>query len=243
METPQISVITVCFNAADSIERTIDSVVNQSCHNIEYIIVDGGSSDGTQNVIKKYKDCIDFWISEPDKGIYDAMNKGIRFASGKWILFLNSGDVFYDNSVLKNVSGVLKKQNTVYYGDVILTPQNIRFGGKYNKWKISTGNICHQSIFYPRVAFQKYMFITKYRLYADWVLNVMFMGDDAIHFKHIPVVVALYDTNGTSSSGDDAFLYRDRFAIVRKYLGIPYLLYMSIRNFFHNLRSKDLFES
>ena len=95
MNNPKITVVTVCYNAVKDIEKTILSVVNQTYDNIEYIVVDGGSKDGTVNIIQKYEDRITKWISEPDKGIYDAMNKGILMATGDWINFMNAGDYFY----------------------------------------------------------------------------------------------------------------------------------------------------
>lgn len=98
---PLVTVITVVFNAIDTIEKTILSVINQSYSNIEYIIIDGGSNDGTLDVIRKYEEKIYYWISEPDNGIYDAMNKGIDEASGYWINFMNSGDSFCSNEVLE----------------------------------------------------------------------------------------------------------------------------------------------
>lgn len=91
-----ISVVTVSYNAVATIEQTLLSVINQTYPNIEYIIIDGGSTDGTVDIIKKYADEIVYWISEPDKGIYDAMNKGIKKANGEWINFINAGDSYYD---------------------------------------------------------------------------------------------------------------------------------------------------
>lgn len=111
-----ISVITVCFNAVDTIEETILSVVNQTYPDIEYIIIDGGSTDGTVEIIKKYADRLDYWISEPDKGIYDAMNKGIAVATGDYINFMNAGDSFFDAKVIENVFAGINDQYDVIYG-------------------------------------------------------------------------------------------------------------------------------
>ena len=96
-----ISIITVVFNDKYGLEETILSVLSQTSENIEYIIIDGGSNDGTVDVIKKYEKSIDKWISEPDNGIYDAMNKGIALASGGFINFMNAGDVYASNNKLK----------------------------------------------------------------------------------------------------------------------------------------------
>ena len=96
----KITVITVCHNAAKTLEKTIKSVLNQTYPNIEYIIIDGGSTDDTVDIIKRYADRLAYWISEPDKGIYDAMNKGIEVATGEWINFMNAGDTFYEENTI-----------------------------------------------------------------------------------------------------------------------------------------------
>lgn len=99
----RVSVITVCFNAIQGIEKTISSVLSQSYPEIEYIVIDGGSKDGTVDVIQKYADRIGYFVSEPDGGIYDAMNKGVRVATGEWITFLNAGDTYYDSQSIEAV--------------------------------------------------------------------------------------------------------------------------------------------
>ena len=106
---PKITIVTISYNIVTYIEKTILSVVNQTYPNIEYIVIDGGSTDGTLDVIKKYSDKITYWVSESDKGIYDAMNKGIDAATGDWINFMNAGDVFYHNNVIDEIIPFLTK--------------------------------------------------------------------------------------------------------------------------------------
>ena len=118
-KNPLFTVITVVYNAVDKIEDTIKSVISQSYENVEYIIIDGGSSDGTIDIIKKYEDKIDFWLSEKDSGIYDAMNKGIDLATGDWINFMNAGDCFHDSDVITSFAGIENLQYDVLFGDSV----------------------------------------------------------------------------------------------------------------------------
>ena len=115
---PLISVVTICYNAKNDLEKTILSVLSQTYQDIEYIIIDGGSTDGTVDIIHKYSERLFYWISEPDKGIYDAMNKGMDRATGSWINFMNAGDTFCDNEVIKNIFGYNDLSDySVFYGD------------------------------------------------------------------------------------------------------------------------------
>lgn len=123
---PLITIITVAYNAVKDIENTILSVLNQTYPNIEYIIIDGGSTDGTLDIIKKYEDKISYWVSEADKGIYDAMNKGALKATGEWLNFMNAGDTFYDQQVLEKVF----KDNDWSDADVIYGDINIEYPKK-----------------------------------------------------------------------------------------------------------------
>ncbi|TAL71749.1 MAG: glycosyltransferase, partial [Bacteroidetes bacterium] len=120
MQIPIVSIVTVSFNSFKTISLTIDSVLNQTYHNIEYIVIDSGSTDGTVDLIKSYGGRIDRFISEPDKGIYDAINKGIRLSTGEIIGILNSDDFFYDNNIIqKVVDAFSEKQVDAVYGDLL----------------------------------------------------------------------------------------------------------------------------
>lgn len=125
MEKIKFSIITVCFNSVETVEQTIQSVIGQNHKNIEYIIIDGGSTDGSVEVIKKYSSHIACYISEPDQGIYDAMNKGIARANGEVIGILNSDDIFFDNSTISKLASAFQTQKTdVVYGDIIISAKN-----------------------------------------------------------------------------------------------------------------------
>jgi glycosyltransferase involved in cell wall biosynthesis len=145
---PLITVVTVVRNGEATLEETILSVINQTYTNIEYIIIDGASTDGTLDIVRKYEDRIDYWISEPDKGIYDAMNKGIDLAAGEWINFMNSGDGFYANTVLQTIfehsieaDVIYGNTNKVYPGySTIDVPPKFEYMKKVMPF-------CHQSAF------------------------------------------------------------------------------------------------
>ena len=109
---PLISIVTISYNAVNLIEKTILSVVEQDTADFEYIVIDGGSTDGTVEVIRKYENAISYWVSESDKGIFDAMNKALSVAKGDWVIFMNSGDCFYNNHVLSEIAIYMKDEET-----------------------------------------------------------------------------------------------------------------------------------
>ena len=120
MEVNRVTIITISYNAVLGIERTINSVITQTYSNLQYIIIDGGSTDGTVDIIKKYADKIDYWVSEPDSGIYYAMNKGIAIADGDWINFMNAGDYFVDRNVIEQIfQHNIECTDNVIYGNTI----------------------------------------------------------------------------------------------------------------------------
>ncbi|MCE8612383.1 glycosyltransferase family 2 protein [Bacteroides fragilis] len=169
-DKPLITVITVCYNAISDIEKTILSVIHQLYSNIEYVIIDGGSVDGTVEIIKKYQDKISYWISEADKGIYDAMNKGIDKAAGGWVCFMNAGDTFYSPDTILSVSDCFCHQYDIVYGKVnmvdksyskLVTPATVP--DKNNPMPFN-----HQAVFTKTDLLKRMPFNLSYRYAADY---------------------------------------------------------------------------
>lgn len=226
---PRISVITVVFNAEGKIKPTIESVTTQDYRNIEYIVIDGGSTDNTVASIKEHEHKIAYWKSEPDKGIYDAMNKGIAAATGDWIYFLGAGDTMLNSTV--NVAMYLTDKNTVYYGDVYRLDQLRLYDGKFSPFKLAVNNICQQAIFYPAAALKKYKFDTRYKIQADHHLNMLLYGDKQFRFKYIPVVICKYEGAGLSETTWDKPFFRDKMGIVHSNFPFVVYLYAQLRRF------------
>lgn len=200
---PTISVITVCYNAVDCIEKTILSVISQTYYNIEYIIIDGSSTDGTVDIIKKYADNITYWVSEPDKGIYDAMNKGMTKVTGGYINFMNAGDYFINNNVVADiVTSINKVYTDVVFGNVVNLIDGIYYEIKafpfyaYPFVKHCMG-FNHQCCFVKTGMAKRYPFDTKYRLAADYNM-IMTIFRNKGTFTHVNMPVACYDTTGIS---------------------------------------------
>ena len=210
----------VCFNAEATIENSIQSVLCQTYKEYEFIIIDGSSKDKTLEIIKKYPS-IKF-ISEPDNGVYDAMNKALKIADGDYLLFLGADDVLYSPSVLSEVSKHLIK-DTVYYGDVIKLRKNVVYDGEFSKWKWGYKNICHQSVFYPKSIYKNKEYELKYKLVADWVYNLQILAEFKT-FKYIDVIISRYnDVNGISSTQIDECFLKERKQLIVNAVGIlPY---------------------
>jgi len=192
---PLISIITVCLNDGKYLEETIKSVINQTYSNIEYIIIDGGSTDNTIDIIKKYESKIEYWSSGGDKGIYDAMNKGISIAKGKWINFMNAGDTFYQADTIEKVFAKKYDKVDFIYGDrkIIYNSEFSRIqkaGEIKNLWK---GMIfSHQSVFTNNDVFKKYQFNVDNRIGADFeFLFNCYINKYKFYNIHIPVATVL----------------------------------------------------
>jgi glycosyltransferase involved in cell wall biosynthesis len=205
---PLVSIITVVYNSSYTIEKTINSVIKQTYDNIEFIVIDGDSNDGTQSIILKYSDAISFYLSENDKGIYDAMNKGIINSSGDWIFFLNSGDVFYDNYVIENVFLYHNLSNLNFiYGSILIKESNkyVYQSKKITKSFFFNNTICHQSAFFHKDAFLfNGLYNIKYKIIAD--RDWFFRGiKSSIKFKYIKIPICIWEESGFSSKNKKLF--------------------------------------
>ena len=193
------SIITINYNNKDGLKKTIESVINQSCKDFEYIIIDGGSTDGSVDVIRQYADRINYWISEPDKGVYNAMNKGVAQAHGEYLNFMNSGDWFYNNDVLKDVFPHLDSDivtGQAFYENKIhgFFKQNITMLDFFK------GSLEHQATFIRKNLFSNKLYDESFKIISDWKFFVETLIYDHASFHSINVLVCNFDTTGISRS-------------------------------------------
>lgn len=225
------SIITVVYNGEKVLEETIQNVTGQLGANFEYIVIDGQSKDNTVRIIQRYENQIDRWVSEPDKGIYDAMNKGIGMARGKWILFLNAGDTFVDNTVLQQISVFLQapknQRADLLFGDVLMVHGDGREETRDLKNTVPfllRNMICHQCIFYSRQVFERIgAFDTQYRYIADFdhLVRARWGG---LTIQKIDLFIARYTLDGLSAQKENIKkIWRERMRIFAHARQMPLL--------------------
>jgi glycosyltransferase involved in cell wall biosynthesis len=205
---PKVSVITVVLNGAAYIEQTVKSVIEQSYLNIEYIIIDGGSSDGTIDIVKKFGDKISRFVSEKDSGISAAFNKGVRLASGDYIIMMNCSDYFYDSRAVEKLAGYIKisapDENTILYGGAVIIN---RLGG-FSMCQAAHENLlndcsfCHQSVIMPRKMLLNNKFDERLKYSMDYDLWLRLINGGARFVRLKDIVVSVYRTGGVSSNPD-----------------------------------------
>lgn len=223
----KITIITPVFNAEKDIEACILSVAGQSYPDKEHLLVDGASTDGTLEIIKRYAEKYSHikLISEKDDGIYDAMNKGIDLASGEWIYFLGCDDVFYDDMVLVNIfsSDEIDSLDLVY-GNVFWGDTGEIYDGKFSRLKLMEKNLCHQSVFYRRTLFEKLgKFDTEYKSWADYLFNIKCFNSVNVRLKYVDIVVAKYGAEGFSSATPDEDFIKNRQVIFQEHFPVEYV--------------------
>ncbi len=198
----KLSIITVNFNDAIGLEKTIQSVINQTFQNYEFIIIDGGSTDGSINIIKKYENHITYWVSEPDGGIYAGMNKGLFQAKGDYINFMNSGDKFHSKDVLENIFS-LKTNSDIITGAHAGSPHpNVGEKG-VTMLSLYTGAIDHQASFIRRELALRHPYDEKYRIVSDWKFFIQALIFDNCSFYYTTIIVVDVDMNGISNTQKD----------------------------------------
>ncbi|MCX6303960.1 MAG: glycosyltransferase [Bacteroidetes bacterium] len=217
MILPKITIITPTFNTAETIETVLLSVAKQTYKNIEHIIVDGASKDKTLPTIRRFQKQHKHirLLTEKDKGIYDAMNKGMGLCTGDWIIFMGADDSFYNEHVLTELyeQGLFQEEQVIYgnviiKGDAPWAKDGTIYDGPFTLEKLFKGNICHQSIFYPRsVITQVGYYDTKYKVTSDWDYNVKCWAK--YKFTYVDKVIACFTTGGKSSEGGDYALHLD----------------------------------
>ncbi len=215
MNSPSVSIVTVCRNAVDELPLAAESVLRALGDADEWVVQDGASTDGSMEVLQRLDDARVHVQRCADDGIYDAMNRALRRAAGDFLLFLGADDRLQVR--IDELRGVLKDAATVYYGDVWRSASADRYAGVFDGAKLARTNICHQAIFYPRSVFSARRFDTRYRLQADWVLNMDCFADPSLRFEYIDRVIATYGQQGQSSFlMDDAF-QRDYRRLLKTY--------------------------
>ena len=217
-DKPLISIIIPVLNRVGVLDEALRSVLHQKYENVELVVIDGGSTDGTLELIRKYDACIDIWSSQPDNGIYDAMNKGARLAGGDWLYFLGSDDVVLN--VLHRVAYFLRKENEVYYGDVYLPTMHRIYDGRFTPYRLMKNNIPHQATFYPKALFLKHSYELKYKSAGDYFFNITCYNDRDFAYVYIPVLVAIFDdTGGVSAIDGDPEFDQDFNSILKEHFG------------------------
>ncbi len=201
-DKPWVTIVTVVLNNNKCLEQTIQSVASQTYENVEHIIIDGGSTDGTLDVIRRYQSGIACWISEPDHGIYDAMNKGIDRARGEWINFLGAGDCFYEKTTLETIFSMAWEETDIIYGDArVVYPDGFvrikRAGKPETLWRGMS--ISHQSVFAKTSLMRQYRFNPKNRIASDYEFVYKSFRNYA-RFAYINHVIASYLSGGMSDT-------------------------------------------
>lgn len=224
--TPKFSVITVCYNAEATLEDTIQSVISQTYHHVEYIIVDGASKDRTMDIVNRYRDRIAVVVSEPDKGLYDAMNKGIRLATGDYLCFLNAGDSFHEDDTLQQMVHSIHTLQLpdVLYGETELVDHEGHFlrmrrlqAPEHLTWKSFRQGmlVCHQAFFPRRDLVMPYDLRYRFSADFDWCIKIM-KKSKVLHNTHLTLID--YLAEGMTTRNHQASL-RERFRIMARHYG------------------------
>ncbi len=236
----KLSIITINLNNKDGLQCTINSVLSQSFSDYEWIIIDGDSNDGSRELIEQNARHLSYWVSEPDKGIFNAMNKGIKNAAGDWLLFLNSGDSLYESTTLEKLFCQQHNGDILYGNAVIIYPDGTKIHAHYPdsvslhyfKW----GVINHQATFFRNYVFKDHPYNEKYFIAGDWAycFEAVCRG---LKFTHIDQTIVYYDNSGISTNWNERHI-REREDILETYIPQQLKPDMAILDELHKLRRR-----
>jgi len=225
--SPLFSIITVCYNASNVIKTTLESVCEQTCSDYEYIIIDGASKDGTLEIIREYNNCVTKLVSEPDRGIYDAMNKGLASASGDYLIFLNAGDRFHSTTTLFDVKSKLCGDEDVIYGETaivngkgeFLSMRRLKAPEKLDWKSFKKGMlVCHQSFWAKRDIAKNCLYDLKYRYSSDvdWCIRIMKRSDFIFNSNEVLIDYL----NEGMTTGNRWKSLKERFVVLSRHYGL-----------------------
>jgi len=219
----KISIITVNYNDAKGLEKTIQSCINQSYSDFELLVIDGNSSDGSKEIIKQNASKIRYWISEKDSGVFNAMNKGIYASKGEFIIFMNAGDYFYDANVLERAVPFFSDSVDIYYGNNIKKSPNSERLKTYpellNFSFFYSSSINHQSTFIRKSLFDKFFYYNEnYKIASDWEFFIYAICSKNVGYKYLNQTIAVYDFTGISSNPKSSELFKkEKLTTLNKY--------------------------
>lgn len=205
----KLSIITINYNNKIGLEKTIKSIIGQTYKDFEYIVIDGGSNDGSKEIILENESKITHWISEPDKGIYNAMNKGILKAKGEFILFINSGDILFDENVISKTINQLNLEFDFIYGNLCYNKNDKIFMIATPPKKLSFSyfifeSLPHPASFIKRELFEKYFYYNEnLKIVSDWEFFIYCICKENRPYKHIDIIISNFDFTGVSSSEEN----------------------------------------
>lgn len=211
----KVSVIIVTYNAAATLQACLDSIYKQTYPNIEIVVIDGKSTDGTVAILEANNSRIGYWKSEPDGGIYDAMNKASKSVTGKWVCFLGADDTLLPG--FSDLAYDLKDNSAIYYSNV--WAEGAKRSGELSIYQLAKVGIYHQAMIYPASVFAKHSFDTKYRISADFAFNLNLYSDKAYHFLYKDHLIANFNHTGISGTQIDVPFKKDKSALILKNFG------------------------
>lgn len=216
----KLSIITINYNNKSGLITTINSIVNQTNRNFEYIVIDGGSTDGSKDVILENESNISSWVSEPDKGIYNAMNKGIKKATGEFVIFISSGDILFDDNVIENTIGLLDSSFDFIYGNLYYNDnkKNIMIATPPDKLSFSYfihNSLPHPACFIKRDLFEKHFYYNEnLKIVSDWEFFIYCICKQNSPYKHIDQVISNFDMSGISTNPENNLKIENEHKIV-----------------------------